>query len=533
MRIYITLFICILLAVHPQDSFAQDNYSMNRWEVKDLEFKYKPRSGNPFNIEFGAKFTHESGHTTRIPGFYDDEDSWIIRFCPSLEGTWNFETYASIPSLSGKNGKVEVGPKQKADEHGAIVVSKDNPQKFEYEDGSPYFLLAYELDWLFALDWDNKHDIPRSRKLIDEVVKNGFNHVVMNVYAYDANWGERDKIDPRYNFAEPTVFPFAGTNEKPDYSTLNIDFFKHLDRVIAYMDDAEIVAHLMIYVWNKNVNWPEPESDADNMYFDYVVKRYQAYPNLVWDISKEALAYGRDDMSYITRRIDRLRKLDGHGRLLSVHDYSYCNAFPDKVDFISIQTWRANLYNVMLDVKKRHGKKPIFNIEHGGYEKSMHYIFKGAYEDAVACLDRNYLCVFAGTYSTYYWQNTSWYEVVYDPMSLSAESQPKFHFYKNLSKLFSKFDFSTLEPTQGMSSTYCISDREEVYLFYVPRDMISLQGGFRDFRNKEVQITWFDPFTGEFHASENQRFGNGAWTTFKRHEEITAPFCVAVVQVID
>lgn len=57
--------------------------------------------------------------------------------------------------------------------------------------------------------------------------------------------------------------------------------------------------------------------------FDYLVKRYQAFPNLIWDISKEALAYGMDDMDYIVERIDRLRKLDGHKRLVTVHDYNF------------------------------------------------------------------------------------------------------------------------------------------------------------------------------------------------------------------
>ncbi|MEM7014032.1 MAG: hypothetical protein AAF585_21445 [Verrucomicrobiota bacterium] len=107
------------------------------------------------------------------------------------------------------------------------------------------------------------------------------------------------------------------------------------------------------------------------------MKRYQAYPNLIWDISKEALLYGHDDMSYVTGRIDRLRRLDGHGRLLTVHDYDYCEAFPDKVDFISIQEWQPYLYPRMIEIAKRHPRKSIMNIEHGGYEKTMHTIFDG------------------------------------------------------------------------------------------------------------------------------------------------------------
>ncbi|MEM7014031.1 MAG: hypothetical protein AAF585_21440, partial [Verrucomicrobiota bacterium] len=105
-----------------------------------------------------------------------------------------------------------------------------------------------------ALDADNPDDIPRTRQIISEVAKNGFNQVVMNVYAYDAGFGEKDKIQPENNFAQPSVFPFGGDNENPDFSTLEVTFFQRLDRVIA---------HLMIYVWNKKVNWPEAGSAAD------------------------------------------------------------------------------------------------------------------------------------------------------------------------------------------------------------------------------------------------------------------------------
>ena len=49
-----------------------------------------------------------------------------------------------------------------------------------------------------------------------------------------------------------------------------------------------IVAHIMIMVENKNVDWPLEQSPADDLYWSTVVDRYQAYDNVVWDVSKEA-----------------------------------------------------------------------------------------------------------------------------------------------------------------------------------------------------------------------------------------------------
>ena len=532
MNIIKYLIIIILVANISMIVNAQPVDSATQWQVLDLEFTYKSKLEFPLELTFGAVFSHESGYSMTVPGFYNDGDQWVIRFCPPKTGLWNYQTYSSASKLAGKEGTLTIGSNTKLDEHGPIEISRADPQKFSYADGTPYFLLAFELDWLFALDVQNKVDIPRTKQIVSHLAENKFNQVVMNVYAYDANWGERQKINPKYNYAEPDVFPFGGTNANPDFSMLNIDFFKHLDRVIAHLDEKEIIAHLMIYVWNKKVNWPDPESKADNLYFDYVIKRYQAFPNLMWDISKEALAYGRDDIGYITRRIDRLRKLDGHARLLSVHDYSYCANFPEKVDFISIQNWRPNIYNVMADVKKRHPKKPILNIEHGGYEKSMHYIFNGAYENAEVCLDRNYKCIFAGTYSTYYWQHTSWYEVVYNPFSLPKENQPKFNYYKNIASLFQAFDFNSLEVAANISNTFCLTDHKTIYMFYVTAGMISLQGSFNELKGEKVKVKWFDPFTGLFHGNTIFEFGDGTWTTFPRHEDISSPFCLAVLEVI-
>ncbi|MDX2443765.1 MAG: DUF5060 domain-containing protein [Bacteroidales bacterium] len=512
---------------------AQESTKVEKWSIYEDEYIAEGSVKDPFHFEFGAVFTHESDLKLEIPGFYNGNNYWLLRFSPSMEGRWFYKTFSSLEALSDKTATIIVVETSDLEEHGPLIISPENVQRFSYADSSNYFLMAFELDWLFALDWDNPDDIPKTKEIISEIKEHGFNQVIMNVYAYDASWGDREKIKPEYNFSKPTVYPFLGTNENPDFSELNIDFFKHLDRVMEHLDDQEIVAHLMIYVWNKKVSWPEPSSEADNMYFDYVVKRYQAYPNLVWDISKEALAYGRDELGYISERIDRLRNLDGHVRLLTVHDYLYCSKYPEKVDFISIQDWKPNLYDAMMEVARLHSDKPVFNIEHGGYEATQHYIFHGAYSDPLVCLDRNYQCVFAGTYSTYYWQNTSWYEVIYNPSSLPIENQPKLDWYKRLKGLFLIYDFEKLEPVQYQFTPYCLTDHKSVYMFYIPEGMELLTGEVAELKGKSVNVKWFDPLSGNLHLTENRTFDNGIWLGFTKPDEIQSPFAVAILEVIN
>jgi hypothetical protein len=527
MKLFATLITILLVT---QVHFAQTN-TCEKWAVQDFIFQAKENVAAPFEVDMKAIFQHESGQNVEIKGFYNDDNTWVVRFSPKLEGKWIYQTTSELTSLNNKKGQLLVIPASK-NQHGAIQVNKENTQRFVYEDGTPYFAMGFEIDWLFALDAENKENIPKTRQITQHLADNGFNQAIMNVYAYDAIWGEKNKINPKYNFANPKVFPFGGTNDNPNHQTLNADFFKHLDRVIAHLDEKEIVAHLMIYVWNKKVNWATPRSKEDNRYFDYVVKRYQAYPNIVWDISKEALAHGMDDMNYIVERIERLRKLDTHQRLVTVHDYDFCKVYPNLIDFISVQEWRPNLYNEMLNIIEAHPRMPILNVEHGGYEKTMHSIFNGAFVDSLVCLERNYICLFSGTYSTYYWQNSSWYELVYEPFALPKANQPNFHHYKIMMDFFSNYDYAKFIPTQYFYSPYCLTDNEKTFIYLLPPHMFALEGNAPpQAKNKNVEVQWFNPLTGEYTEKTQRKLNH--WTGFRKPQQIGTHFSIAILTLLE
>ncbi|MBN2413451.1 DUF4038 domain-containing protein [candidate division KSB1 bacterium] len=485
-----------------------------QWDVLDIEFIVREIPADPFETAFSAVFRGPQNSVLKIPGFFNGDKYFLLRFSPPQPGLWTFETSSSLPALAGKRGSVECTPQTNPDRHGPVIINKDNPQHFYYRDGTPYFLLAFEADWLFALDLGNKTGIPKTITLVDQVADAGFNQVILNVYAHDVSWEKDKSLKPEFDFGSPKTFPFGGSNDQPDFTTLNTDFFKHFDRIIGYLDKKGIIAHLMIYVWNKNVNWPDMYSVADNRYFDYVIKRYQAFNNIIWDISKEALTYGRCDMNYINERIQRVRQLDAFRRLLTVHDYDYCSKFPENVDFISIQYWHTDLYNKMLSIRELYNSKPVYNIEHGGYERGPYVVFNGDYTDPVACLERNYLCVFAGTYSTYYWQCTSWYMVIPDPMGLPEPDRPEFRYYRHLVDLFNKYDFNRLKPCAGYSSSgYCLSTSRDLFLYLVPNDNFATHIILPEEAVSLFNVIWFNPLTGEF--MEKGRTGITGWQEFK------------------
>lgn len=508
-------------------AFDHSDIQVPVYSPKDLTFEVESIPDHPFKVTLGAIFTHEDGRSRSVSGFYNGEKEYLIRFSPDLNGKWHFKTFSSLPELSGLTGTILGLTSQDPEIHGPVQVHPDLPQKFVYADSTPYFALAFELDWLFALDYGNPDGIPKTEQIIREVKANGFNQVVMNVYAYDVGWKTADEVPDKYQYGQPAYSVFEGNNDTPDFNRLNIAFFQHFDRVIEHLRQNGIVAHIMIYVWNKKVNWPTMYSDADNQYFDYVIKRYQAYSNIIWDISKEALDYGRCDIPYINERIQRVRKGDAYQRLITVHDYEYCFREPARVDFISIQNWRNDLYSLSLEALLLHADKPVMNIEHGGYEKGPFLSFQGNYINPETCLIRNYECVFAGLYSTYYWQNTSWNIVVYDPMEPDQPfEKPRFDYYRHLPTLFQRYDFNQLYPykpkltTNGRlgpdnlaSSAYALTNGDGLYLYLLPAANFQTNVVVAEPEGGQLEATWFNPFTGEFKNG-----GVSDWWNWKAYQ---------------
>lgn len=491
--------------------------SPRQWDVHELTFTSDEPLSKPYGIDFSIEFTSPGGQSLEVPGFFNGGSQFVVRFTPPCSGEWNYVTRSALASLDNQQGTLRVEPPE-TNQRGGIVVDEANQRNFRYQNGENYYPIAFECDWLFALDAENPDDIPVTRKFVDTLAANGFNQVVMNVFAYDVNWKKDSSLTEVHEYGSPRVFPFGGDNKSPDYSTLDVEYFKRLDRVIEYLDQKGVAAHLMIYVWNKRVNWPDAESEADNRYFDYVVRRYQAYPNLIWDISKEALGYGHNDVNYITGRIKRLRKLDAYNRLVTVHDYGYCRRFPKQVDFISVQLWQAELYSVMSKVRSEFPGQPVLNIEHGGYERSPYVVFPGSYDSPEVCLERAYQCVFAGTYPTHYWQGAAWNVIIPDIDSLAPEDQPRLNYYQHMSTLVERYDLANLKAgDRNSNSGFCLHNNDDLFIYYVPKECNNI--GVRLPKSSQGQMmtgTWFDPFTGEFGEPIEKKITQ--WPNFSKPE---------------
>lgn len=471
-------------------------------KINDIVFEVEPdRESNPWMLKWKTVFTSESGTVLSVPGFYDGGNRWITRFSAPEPGDWNYQVFSDWDKLNGKSGSITIGADELNEQE--IEIDKKNPRRLNWSDGSDYFLLGFECDWLGLLDHEVE-GIPKAELLMNSMEANGFNHVVMNVYARDTEWPWMEGRNTEHDYSNPPLWPFAGNWEKPDYSQLNPEFFHKLDQVIEGLQQRNIISHLMIYVWNKKVPWPNLGGVEDNTFFDYVISRYQAYSNIVWDISKEAILYGDCTDEFISERCRRVRSADAYNRLVTVHDRGYCERNPQMVDILSTQTWSTDLFGDMKDLAAEYHYKPVYNIEHGGYAVCPYNVFPGAYDDPEVCLDRNFQCVFAGVYSTYYWQGCSWSIVFPDMESLPDDVKPRLEFFRYMADFFREYPYNEyfiLDSKTDSGGFWLQHISENRRLLYKPPGHYACYAGNgpdTPYKGSVPEhVIWFNTLTGE------------------------------------
>lgn len=127
-------------------------YELVQWEVADISYSVRGNIDKPFQKEVFAIVTNAE-KSQKIPLFYNGNNTWVLRYSSAIKGRKTFKIKSEIKGLDGKKGKFLITENNKEDRHGGIVLNEKDPRHFYYEDGSHYFNLAFECDWLFALDY--------------------------------------------------------------------------------------------------------------------------------------------------------------------------------------------------------------------------------------------------------------------------------------------------------------------------------------------------------------------------------------------
>ncbi|MCZ6632761.1 MAG: DUF5060 domain-containing protein, partial [bacterium] len=351
--------------------------TVGQHQIHDFTLQSDTQHANPFQTRLSATFTHNSGATIdHLPGFYDGKITWKIRFSPTLEGTWTGKTTSDDPALDGLDlDPILCTPNPNPHIKGILQIDPENSRRFAWSNNDPCLPLGFEIDWLFSY---HQADPGRCYKHVDLIAERGFNYIVTNLYAH-TGFATRENndtrpVDPEYIFGPPEHYLFEGTNDNPDHSRLNITFLQDFDRLMAYLHQKSLIVHLMLQVQNKGVNWPARRSPEDDRFWRYIVARYQAYSNLIWDVGKESKNLLRQTGShaYTLERMVLIRGADAYHHLVTVHDVEQRNAGihsePDRAsDFVSDQIHLKDVgrYNREAIRRLRTLEKPYMNIEYG------------------------------------------------------------------------------------------------------------------------------------------------------------------------
>jgi hypothetical protein len=471
------------------------------WQPHDFSFKAPTPPTNPFTVTFAATVTGPDGKSFTLPGFFDGDGTWKIRVSPTAEGKWSLVTQSDLPELHGQSaaftGVKNPGPQA----HGPLRVDAAHPHHFVFADGTRFFMQAYEYNWLWALDTDNPAQ-PTIRQTLDLIATHGFNYVLINSYAHDTSW-RKGKTGPD-DYGPPALFPWAGSNETPDHTRLNLAYWQHFDRLMTALHERGLQAHLYLKVYNKLVNWPAKGSAEEKLFFTTLVARYAAYPNLVWDFSKEA--HNEKDLAYKQGWLKFLRATDPYGHLQTVHDDDLANdsgAYDALTDFRADQhhgiegkpgknaNHTGGKYEKILFQRARHAW-PVVNFESdyecgpGGLADKT---FGGAHTPE-ATLRTLWEIALAGGYTGYYYTYTAW--DVIRPLD-----QPKGYSYmKHFGAFWRATRYWRLQPTEKLvSAGWCLADPGKEYVVYQNQPApftMEITGAAAPLTG-----SWFHPFTGQ------------------------------------
>jgi hypothetical protein len=339
---FLSLFVFSFASCRSQTFSSSD--IVEKWDVFELELN-GPSSGNPYlDVEFKVKFNHQD-KSIIIPGFYDGDGVYRVRFSPDLLGVWTFQTVSNVSQLSGMEGDFEcIAPK--GNNHGPVQTV--NTHYLQYADGTPFYAVGTT-----AYQWTSvKQRI--QEKTIKTLANSPFNKIRMCVFPKWYIYG---------NETQPWVFPFQFTDERNDYTKPNFEFFQNLDKRIKQLLDMGIEADLILFHPYDHWGYSQMGEEFNKKYVRYMIARLSAYRNVWWSLANEW------DVPEIKESIDwqglgeLIQKEDPHQRLRGIHNwYDTEDHFYDHtqqwITHASIQSAR---FFQSIEWRERYGKPLLFD----------------------------------------------------------------------------------------------------------------------------------------------------------------------------
>lgn len=312
-----------------------------------------PSHGNPFvEVDLRAQVDGPDGSVS-VPGFYDGDGVFRLRFMPEVTGTHSFLTSSNARSLDGIAGSFEATAPA-ADAHGPVRVA--DTFHFAHADGTRYRPIGTT-----AYVWTHQGEELEEQTLAT-LAASPFTKIRMCVFPKSYLFNEN----------EPELYPFEGSLETGfDLQRPSPRYWAHLERRIEQLAALGIEADLILFHAYDRWGFSEMDPVADDRYVAYAVARLASFANVWWSLANEydlLFAKSTDDWERFARIVT---KNDPTGHLLSIHN---CREFYDHsrpwVTHASIQ--RRDIYKTseMTTEWREQWGKPVV-IDECAYEGNI------------------------------------------------------------------------------------------------------------------------------------------------------------------
>jgi len=123
---------------------------VSKYESVEMTLEIDAKYSNPYDtreVEVNGVFQIPGGGQWVVPGFWDGDGDWKIRFTPSKEGSWKYSIFVkdSRGTSNTYEGFLAVGP---SDLHGWIIPGNSFDPSYSshylvYHDGTPFYGVGY------------------------------------------------------------------------------------------------------------------------------------------------------------------------------------------------------------------------------------------------------------------------------------------------------------------------------------------------------------------------------------------------------
>ena len=311
-----------------------------RWGLYEIALT-GPASGNPFDdVRLSATFTCD-GRTVRVPGFYDGDGTYRVRFSPPDLGLWRWATTSNVAALDGQAGIMRAIEPGRGN-HGPVHVTRDGFH-FVHADGTPYRQIG-TTSYSWALQSD-----ARCAQTLATLRASPFNKMRMCVFP---------------NVPSVATDPFVRTGPGArnwDPARFDVAYFRRFEDRIRALGEQGIQADIILYhPYDEKRGYSDMTRADDERYLRYVAARWGAYRNVWWSMANEYDAIKSKSVADWDHLFGVLVAADPHDRLRSIHQINvYYDHRKPWITHASVQNGAAVLDDNRAELHRAMTGKPV------------------------------------------------------------------------------------------------------------------------------------------------------------------------------